>query len=765
MLFRIFCLKLLGVLFWIFCFNVQQIECACTWPPVFQNSTWLDSAQGELVFTTDGMTGFTTRTYNTGENTTSWTCQQETFSTTRIIVARSASTFSAFSTLWYTYICFKFTDITNVSYRYYLLRAQEADAGQYRILVNPSYNLTINDVCNATTGATGQEFVTVMKKGSEATAFITCPSLLHGRFDFNYTNSVGTVSCNNASNPEHMNVCTDRTQLAFDVPCATRSIVYASGSVFCVASLTVGTDTFIQLYNNQTTVDNSNTFRFSCMALSSTGLAATIVYKNCTKHQTSSYVPRNHNQTIVIGASITFSPYVFCKGGCTWPSPWVNTTWRDNTRGDITFHTDTLTGWTMTAQGSTIRNWECLDNSSFSSDGILLMKATDTFRIGGLTYIPYLCIATTKITDYSYYYYQQHDQDPNGGYERGKFSTDGFITSKATVCSNTAPVPTAEFHFLLLPGYESAAKQWCPPSLLARMDYTYTSTAGAVSCDTSTDNWDVCTNRTTMTFNYTTCGTQMLYSTSGTLYCMVNFTSTYEYGLVYNTDASPTYRFSCIVSNTAGSAASVVYKNCTVNQTPTTYAKQADGTNIGYLVTMTPIETCPFLPPTTTTTTTTSTTTTTTTTTTTPSTTTTTTSTTTSTTTPSTTTTAPKAAESTSSKGGGSLIPIIAGAAGGLFLLALIAAITIYCLKCKKKREVDDDKSDGSGKHIIPVVSSKPPDSHLEKINLEDLDNPVIDNPALTIQPVRNTLTPLPPKYDWNSVNSPRLLPPIANHL
>jgi hypothetical protein len=44
------------------------------------------------------------------------------------------------------------------------------------------------------------------------------------------------------------------------------------------------------------------------------------------------------------------------------------------------------------------------------------------------------------------------DQDPNGGYERGKFSTDGFITSKATVCSNTAPVPTAEFHFLLLPG-------------------------------------------------------------------------------------------------------------------------------------------------------------------------------------------------------------------------------------------------------------------------------------------------------------------------
>lgn len=98
-------------------------------------------------------------------------------------------------------------------------------------------------------------------------------------------------------------------------------------------------------------------------------------------------------------------------------------------------------------------------------------------------------------------------------------------------------------------------------------------------------------------------------------------------------------------------------------------------------------------------------------------------------------------------------------------MLALIAAITIYCLKCKKKREVDDDKSDGSGKHIIPVVSSKPPDSHLEKINLEDLDNPVIDNPALTIQPVRNTLTPLPPKYDWNSVNSPRLLPPIANHL
>jgi hypothetical protein len=48
--------------------------------------------------------------------------------------------------------------------------------------------------------------------------------------------------------------------------------------------------------------------KYHFQAISSDSLSSTIVYNNCTNHQTSSYVPRNHNGD-VIGASISFLPY------------------------------------------------------------------------------------------------------------------------------------------------------------------------------------------------------------------------------------------------------------------------------------------------------------------------------------------------------------------------------------------------------------------------------------------------------------------------
>jgi len=48
------------------------------------------------------------------------------------------------------------------------------------------------------------------------------------------------------------------------------------------------------------------------------------------------------------------------------------------------------------------------------------------------------------------------------------------------------------------------------------MDYTHVSAGGVTTCDMDVDDWDVCTNRTTMTFNYTTCGTTL--ATSSKLY-------------------------------------------------------------------------------------------------------------------------------------------------------------------------------------------------------------------------------------------------------
>lgn len=695
---------------------VYYAKGTCTWPAVFENS-WHDSQQGTIQFTsTTEITGFETSLYSTPLNT--FVCQDETFDTDGVILIRSTTTANALGANWYVYICIQLTELqAGVSYRYYRLHDQEVDAGEQRIkaIIDDSTKVIDSEMCNETHRASGAEFVTIIKQGSEASSYMTCPSVLQGRFEFNYTNSAGTELCNDPDDTEHMNVCTDKTQLAFDDPCTGQSIVYATGSVYCVASVTVGTDTYIQFYNDGS-VDGGTTHRFSCMAISSDSLSATVVYNNCTNHQTSTYVPRDHNGD-VIGASVSFKPYVFCKGGCTWPSAFEGTTWRDNTRGDITFGTDTLSGWSVTISSTTIDQWECLDNTFFDSEGILIMKSTQTFVHVGGTWTTFICFEMTKVTDNSYYYYQKHEQiGDGGGNERGYFSTDGTVTGKSTICSTGTTVPAAEFHFMVKSGSESASKQYCPPSLLAKMDYTHIDSSGTTTCDASSDNWDVCTNRTLMTFNYMSpsCSTEMAYSAGGEVFCMVNLTSsTYEYVVVYNTDSSPTYRFACIVSNSGGTAASMVYNNCTIGQTPTSYAKLHDGSDIGYLVTMTAFETCPFL--------------------------------------------GPSTGESTSGGGGGlDILPIIIGAVAGILVLIIIA-IVIYCLKFRNRSDVSHNDSDDE-KQKSPVENRN---GHVEKIKVEEVDT----NPALTIQPeTRNTLTPLPPKLD-TSATSPRVLPPISNHV
>ena len=70
-------------------------------------------------------------------------------------------------------------------------------------------------------------------------------------------------------------------------------------------------------------------------------------------------------------------------------------------------------------------------------------------------------------------------------------------------------------------GSESSARQYCPPSLLAKMDYTYTGRDTTVACDSSADNWDVCTDRMIMNFNYTTCSQKMAYSGISQKYSIV----------------------------------------------------------------------------------------------------------------------------------------------------------------------------------------------------------------------------------------------------
>lgn len=106
-------------------------------------------------------------------------------------------------------------------------------------------------------------------------------------------------------------------------------------------------------------------------------------------------------------------------------------------------------------------------------------------------------------------------------------------------CSPTDPPETEKFHILVKKGLfvdvihiiqfshenpfyttiaipcflgkETQAKQWCPSPLLARFTYKHVTANGTETC-TGVSSLDVCTNRTTMTFDYTKCSTTQAFS-------------------------------------------------------------------------------------------------------------------------------------------------------------------------------------------------------------------------------------------------------------
>ncbi|KAK3576447.1 hypothetical protein CHS0354_025209 [Potamilus streckersoni] len=288
----------------------------------------------------------------------------------------------------------------------------------------------------------------------------------------------------------------------------------------------------------------------------------------------------------------------------TWPSTFVSTTWLDNTRGTLSFTNSTLSGLTMTLFGVTHNTWDCVDNSSSS---LLIMKSQSTISITVSGFVfkfsVYLCLDLVQITSVSYYYYQRHEAQPTFGYERVYVSSSSNVTSASVICNFTISIPTAEFHVMVKSGNASGAKVTCPSGILGTYDYVYyPKDNSSALCNSSRDLWDGCTDKTMITFNYTTCTQKIAYSAGGVVWCVANIGDTY--GVVYNNDSSlvssnndklATYRFSCIVGNHA--SASIAPGNCTSQQTATSYPVKWNSVslvneNIGVYLSISPYVTC-----------------------------------------------------------------------------------------------------------------------------------------------------------------------------
>ncbi|KAK3576462.1 hypothetical protein CHS0354_025225 [Potamilus streckersoni] len=301
---------------------------------------------------------------------------------------------------------------------------------------------------------------------------------------------------------------------------------------------------------------------------------------------------------------VFWTPFKCTEGVCTFPSEFQNTKWYDSNKGTITFNSSMLSGWTFTAPGTTISAWNCLSTNYYSS-GYLFMSGINSFTLFGRTYYSYLCLKLTKITEYSYYYLRVNAEQTTANNERVFVSTDSNVTSFSNICDVGNIEPSSQFHVLIKDGSNvNDTKQTCPTAILGNFDYVYNdSTTKTLSCNSSTDQWVVCNDRQTMTFNYSTCNQTMAYSKGGFVWCVHSVVvGTYTYLVVFNNDSTSVidstkyYRFTCFVVSDSSTSASMVYGSCKKGQTPYTYVQDSSsGSDIGALLTLKSYVTCPVL--------------------------------------------------------------------------------------------------------------------------------------------------------------------------
>ncbi|KAK3576460.1 hypothetical protein CHS0354_025222 [Potamilus streckersoni] len=375
--------------------------------------------------------------------------------------------------------------------------------------------------------------------------------------------------------------------------CTQRMAYSAGGTVWCIASVS-GSSTFVVVYNNDTTVDDVNTFKFTCFSVSSDSSKVSMISKNCEPNQTPDTMPTRYNAAnnslVSTGARLNLTAYVLCPAvNCDFPVVYRQSSWIDSGKGEITFTNKSMSGWTMTALSQTLNNWECWNDTLFDSQGYLLLRSIDTIS-SAVVYYTYMCMKLTKVTDYSYYYYLVHARDSLAGQERVLVTNDDSVSDFSMICDTSAIEPTEQFHLLVKSGYQAQARQDCPNPIRGNFDYVYYDANGATNCNSTSDKWQVCIDNKTMIFDYTTCSQLMAFSAGGSVWCMASVTKTNTYVMVYNNDTTidnnNTYRFSCFAVSQSSNSSSLSPKNCSESQTPETFPKDQIGKNTGALLTM-----------------------------------------------------------------------------------------------------------------------------------------------------------------------------------
>ncbi|XP_062595826.1 uncharacterized protein LOC134257201 [Saccostrea cucullata] len=153
------------------------------------------------------------------------------------------------------------------------------------------------EVCNDISNLGMERYHVAVKQGHAVSAMVTCPTSIQGIFSYTYTG----LACTDTL----LDTCTNKTMFIYnDTLCNDNPMFSSEGTLHCAFTGIEGSDTFVTLYNADSSVTNPTSFQFSCMVYTTSGstVSATINPEECITGQTSTSLSSTYGKTVTYTA-------------------------------------------------------------------------------------------------------------------------------------------------------------------------------------------------------------------------------------------------------------------------------------------------------------------------------------------------------------------------------------------------------------------------------------------------------------------------------
>ncbi|KAK3100618.1 hypothetical protein FSP39_022674 [Pinctada imbricata] len=278
-------------------------ESSCTFPSNFWSTSgqdaWLSSEMGSLNFTSTTIIGWKVHTFGTF----TLTCELQ--SGTQYVMR--SNSFQRYNLPFEVFVCLDITAISTVHYKYYQPTAQLSDAGDERVKIylegeTVSTTSKICDISDYTT----IPYHMLLKSGYISSAKITCPTMLQSSWTYSYDSGSGNLCTGSTA----LDVCTDTYMMDFDYSACSEVQAYSTGGELnCLYYTTSGSTTYLNMYNLDSSTDESTNYRFMCYTMTEDSANGVI---NATQYP--QYCPAGANSTYIDspGAMVDFTKDAAC---------------------------------------------------------------------------------------------------------------------------------------------------------------------------------------------------------------------------------------------------------------------------------------------------------------------------------------------------------------------------------------------------------------------------------------------------------------------